>query len=148
MKYTDSTLSDNYKDKYRKLVSERFNFELLSKEEEKADPIEARKRLDEATELVKVVIQDGHLVLRHNIWFGFFRNLVGGTIISIFVCIVGILVGIFFVDGNKVLIFFLATLFFVYLGMFLFRKPILVYNGEAYAQKLFAEFMGSNSSCD
>ena len=45
MTYTDSTLSDRYKDKYRELISYRFNFELLNKEEEEADLIEARKCL-------------------------------------------------------------------------------------------------------
>ena len=75
MTYADSTFSDSYKDKYRELILDRFNFDLLNKEEEETNPIEAKKRLNEATELVKVEIQDGYLVLKHNIWFGFFRNI-------------------------------------------------------------------------
>ena len=143
MMYADSTSSDSYKDKYRKVVSDQFDFELLNKEQEEANPIEARKRLDEATGLIKQEIQDGYLVLKHNIWFGSFRNLIGGTTISIPLCIVGIALGWFLVEDNKVLFFILGVLFFLYLILFLFRKSILVHNGEAYAKQLFFEFIGS-----
>ena len=108
MTYANNTFSDSYKDKYRKLISDRFNFELLNKEEEETNPIEAKKRLNEATELVKVEIQDGYLVLKHNIWFGFCRNFIDGSIISMLLCIVGILAGIFFTEDNKVLFFILG----------------------------------------
>ena len=101
MTYSDSTLSDSYKDKYRKLILKRFDFELLNKEDEKADITEAKKRLNEATGLVNAEIHDVYLVLKHNIWFGSLRNLIGGTIISMPVCIVGILLGWFFIENNS-----------------------------------------------
>ena len=145
MTYVDSTFSDSYKDKYRKLILDRFDFELLNKEEEKAYLSEAKKRLDEATGLVIPAIKGGYLVLSHNIWFGFWRNFIGGTIISMLLCVVGIVVGKLFVDDNKVLFFILGVLFFLYFIIFLFRKPILVHNGEAYAKQLFLEFIGSKA---
>lgn len=145
MTYVDSTFSDNYKDKYRKLILDQFNFELLNKDGEEADPIEAKKRLDEAAGLVRQEIKDGYLVLQHNIWFGFCRNFIGGSIISMFLCIVGILIGIFFIEDNKVLFFILGILFLLYLIVFLLRKPILVNNGEAYAKQLFSEFIGGKA---
>ena len=147
MTYADRTFSDSYKDKYRKLILNRFNFELLNKEEEEANLIEARKCLDEAAGLVRPEIKGGYLVLQHNIWFGFCRNFIGGSIISMPLCIVGILAGIFFTEDNKVLFLILGVLFFLYLVVFLFRKSILVHNGEAYAKQLFSEFIRSNSSC-
>ena len=145
MTYSDSTFSDSYKDKYRKIILKRFNFELLNKEDEKTDIIEARKRLNEATGLVNVELQNVYLILKHNIWFGSLRNLIGGTIISILLCIVGILIGLFFIENSKTMIFILVFLLFLYLLLFLFRRPILVHNGEAYAQKLFAEFITANT---
>ena len=145
MTYADSRLSNRYKDKYRKLISDRFHFELLNKKEEAADPIEARKCLDDATGLVKKEVQDGYLVLKHNIWYGFCRNFIGGTIISMPVCILGIVLGFFFVEDNIILLSVLGILFFLYLIAFLFRKPILVYNGEAYAKHLFDEFISSET---
>ena len=145
MTYSDSTFSDSYKDKYRKLILKRFNFELLNKEDENTDIIEARKRLNEATGLVNVEMQNVYLISKHNIWFGSLRNLIGGTIISILLCIVGILLGLFFIENSKIMIFILVFLFFLYLLLFLFRRLILVHNGEAYAQKLFAEFITAHT---
>ena len=145
MMYSDSTLSDSYKNKYRKLISKRFDFELLNKEDENVDITEAKKRLNEATELVNAEIQDVDLVLKHNIWFGFFRNLIGGTIISMPVCIAGVILGWFFIEDKKVLIFILVVLFFLYLAVFLCRRSILVHNGEAYAKKLFSEFIKTHT---
>lgn len=146
MMYSDNTFSNNYKDKYRKLISNQFGFELLNKEEEEANLIEAKKRLNEATDLVKAEIQDGYLVLKHNIWFGFYRNFIGGTIISMFFCIAGILLGWYFVEDNKALIFMLGVLFFIYFLIFLFRRSILVRNGEAYAKQLISEFIVGKAS--
>ena len=90
-------------------------------------------------------MENVYLVLKHNIWFGSLRNLIGGTIISMLLCIVGIVLGWFFIENSKVMIFILAILLVLYLVMFLFRRPILVHNGEAYAQKLFAEFIKAHT---
>ena len=144
MTYADSTFSDSYKDKYRKLISNQFDFELLDKEQEEANPIEARKRLDEAAGLIRATIQEGYLVLKHNIWYGSFRNLIGGTAISIPLCIFEIVLGWFWVEDNKVL-FILGILFFIYLILFLLRKRILIRNGEAYAKQLLSEFIGGTA---
>ena len=111
MTYSDSTFSDSYKDKYRELISKQFNFELLNKEDERVNITEARKRLNEATELVKTEMQNIYLVLKHNIWFGSLRNLIGGIITSMLFCIIGILLGVFFIENNKVMIFILVLLF-------------------------------------
>ena len=146
MTSSDSTFSDNYKDKYRELILKRFNFELLNQESENTDIIEERKLLNEATGLVNTEMQNVHLVLKHNIWFGSLRNLIGGAIISMLLCIVGIVLGWFLIENNKVMIFLLAILFVLYLVVFLFRRPILVHNSEAYAHKLFTEFIKAYTS--
>lgn len=145
MTYADNSFSDSYKEKYRKLISDRFDFELLNNEEEEADPSDAQKRLNEATGFVRLDIKNGYLVLKHNIWFGLFRNFIGGTCVAMPLCMIGIFLGWFCVADNNVLILILVFLFFLYLFVFIFRKPILVHNGEAYAKQLFSEFMGSNT---
>ena len=59
MTYADKTFSDSYKNKYRQVVLKRFDFELLNKEGEKADPVEAKRRLNEAAGLVRQEIREG-----------------------------------------------------------------------------------------
>ncbi|HUT28858.1 MAG TPA: hypothetical protein VMX13_03615 [Sedimentisphaerales bacterium] len=143
MTYSDKTFSKNYKDKYRRLIKEQFNIELLDEIEEAADIVEARKRLNEATQLVKLKIKSGYLVLKQNMWYGFVRNLVGGAIYSMIFCIVNIGVG-FIKHNNPLLIISSIVLLVVYAGVFFFRKKILVQNAEAYANQLIAEFMDSS----
>jgi len=140
MTYVDDTFSKSYKDKYRSLVKEQFNIGLLDESEEAVDIVEARKRLNEATQLIKLKIKSGHLVLKQNIWYGFVRNLVGGAIYSMIFCIINIAIG-FIKYNNPILIVSSIVLLVIYAGVFLFRKQILVQNAEAYANQLIAEFI-------
>jgi len=144
MTYVDSTFSKSYKDKYRNLVKKQFDIDLLDESEEAADIIEARKRLNEATQLIKLRVKSGYLVLKQNIWYGFVRNLVGGVIYSIIFCIINIIVGSI-IYNNTVLVVSSFVLLVIYAGVFLFRKKILIQNAEAYANQLIAEFMSLDS---
>ena len=143
MTYSDKTFSKSYKDEYRSLVKKQFNIDLLDEIEEAADIMEARKRLNEATQLVKLKIKSGYLVLKQNIWYGFVRNLVGGAIYSMIFCIINIAIG-FIKYNNPIFIVSSIVLLVIYAGVFLFRKQILVQNAEAYANQLIAEFMDSS----
>lgn len=146
MMYADDTLSKSYKEKYRERVRRLFSFELLDKDQEESDVVEARKRLDEAAGLVRQHVKDGYLVLHHNVQFGFFRNFLGGTVVSMVFCVIGTAIAIVYLDSNRVMIFVLLILLGLYLSVFLFRKNILYYNGEAYAKQLFSEFIDGVAS--
>ena len=145
MMYADDTFSKSYKDKYRQLVKKRFNIDLLNESEEAVDTAEARKRLNEATQLIRLKIKEGHLVSKQNIWYGFVRNLIGGTIYSTVFCIINIVVGSIWYK-NPILVISSIILLVVYAIVLLFHKQILVQNAEAYANQLIAEFMTSNSN--
>jgi hypothetical protein len=143
MTYSDNTFSKSYKDKYRQLVKKQFDIDLLDETGEVSDITEARKRLNEASQLIKVQIGKGYLVLSQNIWYGFVRNLVGGTIFSLIFCIINIIVGSVWFK-NSILIISSIILLVIYAMIFLFRKRILIQNAEAYTNQLLAEFMAGN----
>lgn len=145
MMYADNTFSKSYKDKYRQLVKKQFDIDLLSESEETTDITEARKRLNEATQLIRLKIKEGHLVSKQNIWYGFVRNLVGGAIYSIIFCVMNIIVGSIWYK-NPILVISSIILLVIYAIMFLFRKQIIIQNAEAYANQLIAEFMAGNSN--
>ena len=145
MTYPDDTFSKNYKDKYRQLVKRQFDIDLLNESEEATDITEARKRLNEATQSIRLKIKGGYLVSKQNIWYGFVRNLVGGAIYSIIFCIMNIIVGSIWYK-NPILIISSIILLVIYAIMFLFRKQIIIQNAEAYASQLIAEFMAGKSN--
>lgn len=140
MTYTDDKLSKAYKDKYREHVHSKFSFELLDDTEEKDNICEARKRLAEAAEMVKVKVGNGSLVLKHDCWYGFWRNLIGGTIYSIVISLTNILIGAVALR-NAMLVILSAILLLMYGLVFVLRERILVQNAEAYAKRLIVEFL-------
>jgi hypothetical protein len=140
MLYSDSTYSDAFKDMFRQRVYEVLGISLCTKKEEIADPGEAMKRLNEATKQIILSVGNGVLVGKHNQWYGFFRNLLGGCIYGAGVSVINVLLGCVFFISNVLTIASLI-LFVIYVILFLLRKYILVQHAEAYARQLLAEFM-------
>ncbi len=138
MLYNNKVFSDKYKDKFRHKVKEYFNFDLLNKKKEYENIEEAKKRLNETTKQIILLIKDGQLVKLHNIWYGFFRNLIGGIPIAIFACLVNITFGFFY---STDLIIFSAVMLIPYSIIMGFHKALLIRNAEAYANQLISEFM-------
>jgi hypothetical protein len=142
MLYGDKTFSGDYKNKFRERVKKLLKLDLLSETDENAQPEEARKRVNECFNHIRLKVGGGKLVLKHNIWYGFSRNLIGGTIFASIFCLANILLG-WRVFQNDALMISSAVLLVVYLAIFAFRRKILVQNGEAYARQLISEFMAT-----
>lgn len=140
MTYEDATFSKSYKNKYRKLVEKHLDIHLPNESEESTDINEARKRLNEATKHIILKVGDGQLVKEHNIWYGFVRNLTGGTIFSMVFCLINIAVGAL-IEKSNILVITSCVLLTMYAFLFIFRKRILVQNAEAFAKQLIAEFI-------
>ena len=87
-----------------------------------------------------VRIGDGQLVKKHNVWYGFFRNLIGGSIYGSLFCVSNIVIALA-LPNKAILIWASSVLLLLYVVVFLFRRAILVQNGEAYAKQLISEFI-------
>jgi hypothetical protein len=140
MLYADKTYSTDYKNKFRERVKKVLKLDLLNEAEEAAQPEEARKRITESVNHIRLKIGSGKLVLKHNIWYGFSRNLIGGTIYSAIFCGANIVLG-WLVFINTTLVILSAVLLVVYATIFAFHKKIMLQNAEAYARQLISEFM-------
>lgn len=98
-----------------------------------------QKKIKEAIDLVRSKVKDGHLLLQHNIEYGFVRNLMGGTIISIPISIFNI--SFFTIQDNRMAVILSILLLFFYLFIVLIKKKILVYFANNYASVLFNEYL-------
>jgi hypothetical protein len=143
MLYSDGTYSRDYKDKFRDRVQRSLKLNLLDPDEERADPAEAQRRLTEAFSHIRLKVGTGKLVFKHNVWYGFMRNLVGGSVFAVLFCIANILLGRFVV-GSSQLVLASAILLCVHGAILIFNKPILIHNGEAYGRQLISEFMAGS----
>ena len=140
MLYSDGECSEAYKDEFRKRVKRAFGFQLCTKEEERSNPIEAKRRLNDITKQLILSVGDGVLVAKHNQWYGFNRNLVGGALYGIIGAVTAFAFGRFVV-GDTVLAYSAVPLFVMYGAILLCRRFLIVQHAEAYARQLHAEFM-------
>lgn len=134
--YSDDEYSDDFKDKIRQSINSDFSIQLPNKEEEKKDEKAARKRIKEVIRLIIGKVQDGYLVLQHNIEYGFVRNLWGASLVGLL--------------GSALLICFAAptdplgaigkVLVAAYGLYALFGFLFMKYFGKAYARKLIEEY--------
>jgi len=140
MLYSDPTYSDAFKDEFRKRVAATLSIPLCDKDEEARTPEEARRRLNDSTKQIILRVGDGVLVGKHNQWYGFFRNLLGGCPYGAAMAAIGVIVGRYCITSPVLAIGSLA-LCLLYSGLFVARKPIITQHAEAYARQLIGEFM-------
>lgn len=138
--FQNTEYTDEFKQQFRKKVKKLLNVNLPTKKMEKDDISKTKMRINEAIQQVIVVVGEKYLVKKHNIWYGFFRNLIGGTIIAILLSIVNIIIGILIIQNYQIIFvsIFLAVGFIV---IYLFRKTLIIKSAEDYAKKLIAEFI-------
>lgn len=132
--------SNDYKEKYRAKIKRLFDLDLLNSSEESQNLDEAIKKLNETIKHVILKVGDGKLVKKHNIWYGFYRNLIGGSIYAVILSLFNIFISLFVID-HKDMTVISTILIILYLLVFIFRKQILFQAGEEYAKQLIAEFM-------
>ena len=143
MLYEDESYSTAYKDRYRRQIHADFGLALPTEAEERSDPENSRKRLGEITKHVILKVGDGTLVKKHNTWYGFWRNLIGGTIFAVVFCFGNVVLGTWYFEEPTLWIFG-GTLFVPYGIVLGFHKPILFQHAEAYARQLIAEYLSGS----
>lgn len=136
--FSDNEYSDEFKEQFRKKTSNDFSLNLPNQIEESRDEEESRKKIKECIGLIIKRVGEGQLVLRHNISYGFFRNLWGASCVGfVFSIVLGVT---FYLQGRTHLApaFLLAAPYALYL---VFGKKTVKYFAEMYAKKLLEEYM-------
>lgn len=137
---SDDMFSDEYKSKIRDKIESDFNIKLLDKEQESQKNIKARKLIVNSVGLIRGKVKDGDLLIQHNIEFGFFRNLIGGSWLGAFFSFLNIILFHFALSNLSLLIISLVCFIF-YLIIIIFSKHIMRGYGELYAKRLFIEYL-------
>ncbi len=139
MLYGNQKYSAEFKERYSRNVKRLFQINLLTEEQERLNGNEARLRLKEAGKQVILFMDKGKLIFQHNVWFGFMRNLMGGSVIAVSVSFANIVLAIGYI--KEPVLMNLGILGVVSFGLvLLFSKPLLTQFGEAYADQLLQEF--------
>lgn len=127
------------KQKIRRRIKDKFSVSLLSEQEENSDETKARKLIVTAVSQIRNSLRDNKLLLQHNIEYGFFRNLVGGSVIALLFSIVLL---VFAIIEKQTEVTMLSVVFMiVYLLPILFSKFFINKYGNYYSKILYEQFL-------
>ena len=139
--FTDDEFSDVLKARVRRKIRNDFGLDLLDKNEEQQDPLQAKRLIIEAVPHIRNMTRDDSFISRANIRYGFFRNLVGGSIIGLVLSVLNA-VALYSKDLQEWAIILNIVLSILYLIFLLMSKWILRLVAESYAKTLIVNYDG------
>ena len=136
---SNNELETNIKQKLEYKIKSKFDISLLSAIEESADEPRARKLIATTVSQIRNVLRDNTLLLQHNIEYGFFRNLIGGSFLAFIVSIIIVASSRCTEDIATKNLGWILTI--IYLLPILLSKVIINRYGKYYAKILFEQFL-------
>lgn len=136
---SNNELETSIKQKIEDKIKNKFDITLLSSVEESADEQRARKLIATSVSQIRNVLRDNSLLLQHNIEYGFFRNLIGGSFLA-FVFSIIILISSHYTDeiATRNFGFILTSIYFLPI---ILSKFIINRYGKYYTKILFEQFL-------
>lgn len=127
------------KNKIRDKIFAKFQVNLPDAQEESQDENNARKIISVAVSQIRIALKDNSIILQHNIEYGFWRNLIGGSLLSVLFSIAIFFYGKYFhlIDQQSIG----AICFIVYSLPLFFSKFIIKKYGNYYSKILFEQFL-------
>lgn len=143
--FKDDTFSSDYKISVRKRILSDFQINLANVEEEKADEIDARRKIVESMAQIRKKLMKNNFLFQHNVEYGAMRNAIGGAVIGLLLSAFNM---VFFSQYIKVGLAVLvsAITFLVYFLLIVLSKIIIDFYGKNYAKILFREYMGGRKT--
>ena len=136
--------SNNYleaviKQKIIDKIKIKFDIDLLSSTEEANDELRARKLIVTSVSQIRNILRDNSLLLQHNIEYGFFRNLIGGSFLAFIISIIIVAYSHWLGDiETRSLGWILSGIYFLPI---ILSKIIIDRYGKYYAKILYEQFL-------
>jgi hypothetical protein len=136
---SNSELEISIKQKIEDKIKNKFDINLLSSAEETADEQRARKLILTIVSQIRNLLRDNALLLQHNIEYGFFRNLIGGSFIAFVISLIIVAFSHYTGDiATRDLGWILTCVYFLPI---LLSKLIINKYGKYYAKILYEQFL-------
>lgn len=141
---SSKTISEEYREKLAKKIKKDFDLNLPNIREENDNKENVVLRIREIIKSIIDKVRGGHLLLQHNIEYGFMRNFIGGSVIASLVSFINIFVFYFLFKNDKVAMLSVVLLI-IYIIPIIFSKKILDHYSEEYTNVLFREYLNNNT---
>lgn len=136
---SNTQLETSIKQKIEDKIKTKFDITLLSSADETADELRARKLIITSVSQIRNSLRDNEMLLQHNIEYGFFRNLIGGSFIAFIISLVIVFYSQYTHDlSTRILGIILSIIYFFPI---LLSKIIIDKYGKYYAKILFEQFL-------
>jgi hypothetical protein len=136
---SNGELETSIKQKIEDKIKTKFNITLLSSIEESADQPKARKLIATTVSQIRNILRDNSLLLQHNIEYGFFRNLIGGSFLAFVLSIIILFLSFYSGEiATRNLGIILTSLYF---SPIILSKFIINRYGRYYAKILYEQFL-------
>jgi hypothetical protein len=140
--HKDTTYSHEHKNKIREKMSQEFQICWLSRTEENRNEFSARQQIVERVSRIRAKMKDGRLILKHNIHYGFARNLIGGSYVALLMSTIAF--GLFMMVAPNQIAALISFIFVLSYGtLIVLRNFILSELGKNYARVLFQEYLAN-----
>lgn len=136
---SSNELETSIKQKIEDKIKTKFGISLLSGTDETSDVLSARKLIATAVSQIRNVLRDNSLLLQHNIEYGFFRNLIGGSFLAFLISIIILVHSYYSCDLTTRNLGWILTI--TYFLPILFSKLIINRYGNYYAKILYEQFL-------
>lgn len=136
---SNSELEPSIRQKIENKIKSKFDINLLTLTEESADDQRARKLIATAVSQIRNLLRDNTLLLQHNIEYGFFRNLIGGSFLAFIISLIIIAFSQYITDIQTRNLGWILSC--IYLLPILLSKLIMNRYGKYYAKILYEQFL-------
>lgn len=136
---SNNELETSIKQKLEDKIKSKFDISLLSAIEESTDEPRARKLIATTVSQIRNILRGNTLLLQHNIEYGFFRNLIGGSFLALVVSLIIVVSSLCTEDVETRNLGWIFTL--IYLLPIVLSKVIINKYGKYYAKILFEQFL-------
>ncbi|ELY2011335.1 hypothetical protein SL057_002405 [Flavobacterium psychrophilum] len=137
--WSNDYFEKNIKEKLHLKILNKFDLPLFSESEEQVNELKSRKQIALAVSQIRNILRENKLLLQHNIEYGFFRNLIGGSLIALIFSIIIVIYSFIINDSNLKSIG--ITLSIIYFIPILLNKPIINRFGNYYSKILYEQFL-------
>lgn len=124
----------------RNKIKKDFDIDLLNQPENNPDELSMRKNIKMAVSQIRSFLKGNSMIYRHNMEYGFFRNLIGGCIPALTISL--IMVFLFkTAQLNTTMLWISLGLSVIYIFPIILSRTILNKFGSYYAKILFEQYL-------
>lgn len=138
---SNKELETSIKQKIEEKIKSKFDINLLTAVEESTDEPRARKLIATTVSQIRNVLRDNALLLQHNIEYGFFRNLIGGSLLAFVISLIIAISSHCTGDITTRNLGWILTI--IYFLPILMSNVIIKRYGKYYAKILYEQFLST-----